>query len=251
MSERSSAEGAAGGRLDERAGDAGTSAFLFRAGHDLRARLRAIHTQAELLLKDPDIPARSSASERLALIVESAHQIDLLADGLSSYSLALQIQENSFQPAQMEVLLRLVLARLDRELRQHDATVTYGPLPRVSGDPDRLSQIFENLILNAVRHRGSLAPQIRITAEARSGEWLFAVRDNGPGMEGIYVERIFRPFERLSGRNSPGPGLGLTICRTIVEKHGGRIWAESTPEGGSTFFFTLPAAGESILASIP
>jgi signal transduction histidine kinase len=141
----------------------------------------------------------------------------------------------------MDVILRTVLAKLDKELRADQATVTYGTLPRVSGDPDRLMEVFENLLHNALRHRGPNPPLIHITAEKRAEEWLFAVRDNGPGVEARYLESLFQPFVRLQGTPRTGPGLGLSICRLIVERHGGRMWAESEAGAGTTFLFTLPA----------
>lgn len=105
----------------------------------------------------------------------------------------------------MEVMLRTALAKLDKELRSHDAKVSYDKLPRVSGDPDRLIQVFENLLRNALQHRGEAPPSIRISAERQADGWLFALRDNGPGLEAAYLETIFRPFERLHGRQRPGP----------------------------------------------
>jgi signal transduction histidine kinase len=141
----------------------------------------------------------------------------------------------------MDVLFRTVLAMLDKELRANDARVTNDKLPRVSGDPDRLMEVFENLLHNALRHRGPDPPQIQITVERRADEWLLAVRDNGPGVEAAYLKSIFQPFVRLHGQQSAAPGLGLAISRVIVERHGGRIWAESAPGAGATFLFTLPA----------
>ena len=183
----------------------------------------------------------SDLSERLGFIIDGARKIDLLVDGITSYSIALEIERESFQPTAMEVMLRTALAKLDQELRSHDAKVSYGKLPRVPGDPDRLIQVFENLLRNALQHRGEAPPSVNISAERRAEEWLFAVRDNGPGVEAAYLETIFRPFERLHGRQRQGPGLGLTVCREIVERHGGRMWAESQAGSGATFFFTLPA----------
>ncbi len=124
--------------------------------------------------------------------------------------------------------------------------MTCGELPRVFGNPDRLAQVFENLLRNAVRHRGESAPHIHVQAEKQAAadgqeEWLFAIRDNGPGIEAAYLERIFKPFERLSAEKPEAPGMGLAICRAIVERHGGKLWVESTPGSGSTFFFTLAA----------
>jgi signal transduction histidine kinase len=228
------------GPKESGAADRATSEFLLRACHDLRTLLRSIRPHAELLLKRPEAPPMSDLSEHLGFIIDGARRIDLLLDGLSSYSIALQVERESFQPTPMEVMLRTVLARLDKELSSHDAKVSYDRLPRVPGDPDRLIQVFENLLRNALQHRGEAPPTIHISAERHAEGWLFAVRDNGPGVEAAYLETIFRPFERLHGRQSPGPGLGLAVCREIVERHGGRMWAESPAGSGATFFFTLP-----------
>jgi light-regulated signal transduction histidine kinase (bacteriophytochrome) len=215
------------------------SQFLLRASHDLRTSARAVRTHSELLLREA--PSTSGIAERLRFVAGGARQIDLLVDGLAGYSVALQTDAASFQVTPTAVLLRTVLARLENGLRDAGAEVTYGSLPRVLCDPDRFMQVFENLLRNAIQHRGPAAPRIHITAEKQAAGWLFAVRDNGPGLEADCLESIFRPFERLPGRERSGPGLGLTICRAIVEKHGGAIWAESKVGSGSTFLFTLPA----------
>jgi hypothetical protein len=230
---------------DRSTSDRDLGEFLQRACHDLKGSLRAIRTQAELLRRDDKGPGDSDFEQRLSFIVDGARKIDSLTDGLSGYSIALQVQEDSFQPTRMDVLLRTVLARLDKELRNQEAEVTSGELPRVSGNPDRLLQVLENLLRNALRHRGQASPRIRVTAVKQAAadggdEWLFAVRDNGPGIEAAYLERIFRPFERLSTAKPEGPGMGLAICRAIVERHGGRLWAESAPGTGSTFLFSIP-----------
>lgn len=217
-----------------------TSELLFRACHDMKAPIRSIRTHAELLLRDAGTLGSADSEQRLGFIIEGARKIDLLADGLSSYSIALGIEAHSFRPTRTEMVLRLALAKVGKELGKQGAEVTYDALPCVMGDPDRLSQVFENLLLNAVRHRGAAVPRIHVTAERQGEFWLFAVRDNGPGMEAVYLDRIFKPFERLRGKDSDGPGLGLTISREIVERHGGRIWAEAAVGAGSTFFFTLP-----------
>jgi signal transduction histidine kinase len=141
----------------------------------------------------------------------------------------------------MDVVLRLALARVDKELRGCGAKVAYGELPPVFGNPDRLMQLFENLVRNAVDHRGLDAPRIRIDAARHPEGWLFTVADNGPGVDPASLEAIFLPFERLPGKEPAGAGLGLAICRAIVERHGGRTWAESQPGTGLAFRFTLPA----------
>lgn len=221
--------------------DQSLSEFLLRACHDLRTPLRSIRANAELLLRSSRTTEISDFEKRLGFIVNGARRIELLADGLASYSLALQIERGEFQSTRMDVLLRAVLAKLDKELREGGANVSYGHLPRIPGNPDRLMQVFENLVRNAVHYRSQAPPLIHITAARRAQEWLFAVCDNGRGIEAAYLEKIFKPFERLNGTESSGPGLGLTICRAIVERHGGRIWAESNAGGGTTFLFTLPA----------
>ncbi len=224
--------------------DRDLSEFLLRACHDLREPTRAIRAHAELIRKRAREPGTAGDEQRLEFILDGAGRIDLLLDGLTNYSIALQIEPTSFQPARMDVMLRTALARLAGELRDRGAEVTYGELPSVYGSPDRLVQIFEYLIRNAVRHGGPTSPRIDISALKQVDEWQFAIRDNGPGIEADYLERIFKPFQRLSAAERKGAGMGLAICRAIVERHGGRLWAESTDGTGSTFFFTLPVASQ-------
>lgn len=215
--------------------------FLMHVCHDLRTAVRAIRAHTDLLLRDGQARPAPAMEERLGFIADGARKIDLLADGIASYSMALQIPRESFRTTPTEPLLRSVLAKLNKEIQEHQATVTYGSLPSVSGDPDRLMEVFENLLHNALRHGGPTSPVVHIGAERRAGEWLFTVRDNGPGMEACYLESIFQPFTRLHSTHPAGPGLGLAICRLIVQSHGGQIWAESGVGSGSTFRFTLPA----------
>jgi light-regulated signal transduction histidine kinase (bacteriophytochrome) len=229
-------------QMERSISDRELSEFLLRACHDLRASARAVRTHSELFLKEAGAPRSSSFEERLGFIVEGARRIDLLVDGLASYSVALQTDAASFQPTRTDLLLRSVLTKLDKGLRDCGAEVVYGDLPIVTGNPDRLMQVFENLLRNALVHRGQAAPRIHISAVKQAESWLFAVWDNGPGVEAASLESIFMPFERLPGKERVGAGLGLTICRVIVERHGGRIWAESRPDSGATLFcFTLPA----------
>src|SRR5436305_8580965 len=221
-----------------RAGELDFHEFLMRACHDLRTPMRAVLANAELLLRCPEKREGPDFERILGCILEGARKSDSLVDALSSYSLALHTQPGTFQLVKTEVLLRAVLAKLAPDLRSSRAEVTYDELPRVPGDPDRLLQLFENLLRNAIQHRGPSAPRIHVSAKKQGDAWCFAITDNGPGVDPTYLERIFRPFERLNG--SSGVGLGLAICREIVVRHGGKIWAESQPGSGCTLLFTLP-----------
>lgn len=211
-----------------------------RACHDLRAPLRAVRTNAELLLKVPEKREGPEFQQILGFLAEGAKNADSLVDALASYALALHIQPGS-QPVSSGALLRNALMKLSGEVRDSGAEVTYGDLPAVVCDPDRVMQLFENLLRNAIQRRGDTAPRIHVSARQQSGEWIFAVADNGPGIEADDRERMFRPFERLS-RSRQGAGLELAICHAIVTGHGGRIWVESVAGAGTTFYFTLGAA---------
>jgi light-regulated signal transduction histidine kinase (bacteriophytochrome) len=221
--------------------DLEVSEFILRACHDLRSSTRAVRIHSELLMKDAEGPRNATLEQRLGYVVDGARKIDSLVEGLTKYSLALQTDASFFQSTATGVLLRSALMKLKKELSDCGGKVTYDELPRVTGDPDRLMQVLEHLIRNALVHRGEAAPQIHISACKQGEEWVFAVRDNGPGVEGDALERIFRPFERLRGGQSTGAGLGLAISREIVQRHGGRMWAESQVGDGATFFFTLPS----------
>ena len=134
-----------------------------------------------------------------------------------------------------------MLDNLQVAIGESGAVVTHDPLPVVMADPTQLSQLFQNLIGNALKFRGERPPEIHVGAEQQGEEWLFWVRDNGIGIEAQYAERIFVIFQRLHTRDEyPGTGIGLAICKRIVERHGGRIWVESEPGEGSSFFFTIP-----------
>jgi light-regulated signal transduction histidine kinase (bacteriophytochrome) len=148
-----------------------------------------------------------------------------------------------FAPVDMNDVVDIALLNLKTTVEDAAATVTHGRLPVVTGDEGQLGQLVQNLVSNAVKFRGDAAPEVRIEAQRRQNSWLFSVADNGIGIEPAYFERIFRVFQRLHGMGQyEGTGIGLSICKRIVERHGGLVWVESDPstETGSTFYFTIP-----------
>jgi signal transduction histidine kinase len=214
--------------------------FLLRACHDLRTPLRAVRTNAELLLKAPEKREGPEFAQILGFLVNGSANADALVQGLADYAVAMRVERNPL-PMPLGVLLKSAIAKLAPAIRDSGADVTFTDLPRLTVDPDRIQQLWEHLVRNAIVHRGDRPPQVQVSASEREGEWIFEVRDKGPGIEVEDLPRIFRPFERLK-RDRPGCGLGLSICQQIVTGHGGRIWAESKPGIGTTFYFTLPAA---------
>jgi Bacteriophytochrome (light-regulated signal transduction histidine kinase) len=144
-------------------------------------------------------------------------------------------------PTDCEVVLSKVLANLKVAIAESNAVVTHDPLPTVLGDGTQLIQLLQNLISNAIKFRREEPPQVHIKAVQSPKEWVFEVRDNGIGMESEYFERIFTIFQRLHSKSEyPGTGIGLAVCKKILERHGGRIWVESQLGEGTTFYFTIP-----------
>jgi len=211
--------------------DRETSERLLRLSHDLRACLRSMRPHAELLLKRGEAASRAEDEKPLQFIVDGTRKLDLLVDSLASYAVALQTERSKFQVTPLEAVLRGVLMKLDKELRDGGAEVTYDKLPRVPGDPDRLGQVFEILLRSCLFRVRETAPRIHVGVERRADGWRLSIRDNGPGIEDGDLERIFRPFEA---------GLGLATCRVIVERHGGRLWAAANTGPGATILFALP-----------
>ncbi len=146
-----------------------------------------------------------------------------------------------FAPVDTRKALDDALANLGAAIRENAAEVTCGPLPTVLGNASLLSRVFQNLIGYAIKFRSHEAPRIHVSAEPREGGWQFSVKDNGIGIDPEYYDRVFAPFRRLHSADVfPGTGIGLTACRSIVERHGGRIWVESEKRQGSIFHFTIP-----------
>lgn len=212
--------------------------FAYVATHDLQEPLRAVTSCVQLLKKRYTGKFDARADEYIAHAVDGTQRMYALINDLLIYS-----QINAAQspaPVDCSALLDNVLTSLKPAIAESGAVITHEPLPTVMGIPSQLIQLFQNLISNALKFREERPPEIRIGAVLTAGEWLFSVTDNGIGMEPQYCERVFRVFQRLHTRTEyPGTGIGLAICKKVVEQHGGRIWVESQPDHGSTFFFTI------------
>ncbi len=165
-----------------------------------------------------------------------------LIQDLLSYS-RLTTKGKALNLTQAEASCNSAIENLRESIKESNAQVTVGPLPGVFADATQLTQLFQNLIGNAIKYRNKRGPEIRVAARSNGNQWTFSVQDNGIGIEPQYFERIFQMFQRLHTREDySGTGIGLAVCRKIVERHGGRIWVESQPGQGSTFLFTIPRA---------
>jgi signal transduction histidine kinase len=217
--------------------------FAYVASHDLQEPLRAVASYTQLLRQRFAGKLDEDAELYLTHVMAGAARMRALISDLLDYS---RLGRQSLQRSSVDTgaVLQTALADLHMAISESGAQVECGSLPVVSADASQLGQLFRNLVSNAIRFRGEAAPLIGIQAQ-RAGEfWRFAVQDNGIGIERRHQERIFVIFQRLHGRERPGTGIGLAICRKIVERHGGSIWVDSEPGKGSTFFFTLPADAE-------
>jgi light-regulated signal transduction histidine kinase (bacteriophytochrome) len=177
----------------------------------------------------------------IAYAVDGASRMQTLINDLLNYS-RVGRQDRDCEAVDCEQILRQVLTDFQVTIAQNQAIVTHVPLPQVYGDRSQLTQLFQNLIGNAIKFRSQAPPQIEISVTTTEGKWLFSVQDNGIGMENEYLERIFIIFQRLHGKTEyPGTGIGLAVCKKIIERHGGNLWVDSQPNRGSTFYFTLPS----------
>ena len=212
--------------------------FILGAVHELREPLRAVNAYCELLSKTNAGSGDEEADRFRGYILSGTAKIQALLSGMVDYAAAGSADGYIFRVDVNDVLrsAESTAASSGRQLR-----VTHGPLPSVRGDFEKLVKIFRHLLENAAQYCEAAEARIHVTAERDGSDWLFAVQDNGPGIDASYHRRIFAPFKRLHGKQIPGLGLGLAFCHRAVESQGGRIWVESTPGGGSIFCFTLPA----------
>jgi PAS domain S-box-containing protein len=215
--------------------------FAFSASHDLQEPLRSIKIYSELLMRTCGHAIDTQGQEILTYLQSGATRMEMLVRDLLSYTQVAKF-ENVAEPADAGNALASALATLDRAVTETGARITADPLPPIRVHGMHLQQLFQNLIGNAIKYRSpERAPVVHVTAERQSGQWIFGVIDNGIGIEPEYKEKIFGLFKRLHTNDEySGTGIGLAICRRIVDRYHGRIWVESEPGKGSTFRFILP-----------
>ena len=217
--------------------------FAYVASHDLQEPLRMISSYTQLLARRYGDRFDKEASEFMGYVVDGAARMKQLIEDILAYS-RIGTRGREFRLARCEDALRKALMNLRASIEATGAAVTHDPLPEVEGDEPQLVQLFQNLIGNALKFKGDGAPHIHVKAAELPQAWEIAVSDNGIGIDAQYFERIFMVFQRLHGKGEyPGTGIGLAICKKVVDRHGGRIRVDSQPGKGSTFFFTLPRKG--------
>jgi signal transduction histidine kinase len=215
--------------------------FAYVTSHDLQEPLRMVTSYLQLLARRYQGQLDAQAQEFIGYAVEGGQRMKALIDDLLIYS-RVGSQEKPLTPTDSETILQQTLQILQIQIAESGAIVTFDPLPTVRADRTQLGMLWQNLLSNAVKFHGPEPPRIHVSARRQGAEWVFSVRDNGIGLDPKQAERIFVVFQRLHTRSEyPGTGIGLAICKKIVERHGGHIWVESVPGQGATFFFTLPA----------
>lgn len=215
--------------------------FAYVASHDLQEPLRMVSNYTQLLARRYEGRLDEDADAFIAFAVEGAGRMQQLINDLLEFS-RVGTKGKDLRPTEMESALDTALLNLRAAIEESGAEIEHDPLPAVRGDAVQLAQLLQNLIGNAIKFRGDTPPRIRVSARRDGAGWVFAVQDNGIGIDPVYWERIFVIFQRLHTRSEyGGTGIGLALCKRIVERHRGRIWVESAPGEGATFSFTLAA----------
>jgi len=213
----------------------------YAISHDLNEPLRKLMSFSNLLLEDMDQEElNEQASKDLQFIVDAAERMRDLVQGLSSWSRACR-RAMKMQSACLQTCADRAINHLKEVMDQCEPEIDFDSLPTIIGDLEMLVGLYEHLLDNALKFRGDAKPVIRFTAVDHDDYWVLGVQDNGIGMEPQHMDQIFRPLQMLHRRGAfPGTGVGLSICKKTVQRHGGRIWADSEPGQGSHFQFTLP-----------
>jgi light-regulated signal transduction histidine kinase (bacteriophytochrome) len=219
--------------------------FAHVASHDLQEPLRTIVAHSQLLVRSLGKQLETDDKESFDLIIGAAQRMRNLIDDVLTYS-SVARSAPEFEPAPLNEAAAWALGNLEESIRLAGGQVTVDNLPEVWGDRTQLARMFQNLIGNALKYRSAADPCIHVGVRppGEGAECVIYVRDNGIGIDPEYHERIFGAFKRLHGGNIPGTGVGLAVCRRIIERHGGRIWVESSPGAGATFVFTLKCSAK-------
>ncbi len=214
--------------------------FAYVASHDLQEPLRMVAAYTQLLKRRYKDKLDADANEFIGYAVDGALRMQKLIHDLLVYS-RVGTRSKPFESLDCGEVLKGALANLQLVIAETGAVITHDPLPRVLGDSVQLIQLFQNLLSNALKFRSAEPPRVYIGVESKGHQWIFCVRDNGIGIDPQYFQRIFVIFQRLhTHQDYPGTGIGLAVCKKIVERHGGKIWVESMPAKGATFYFTIP-----------
>ena len=214
--------------------------FAYVASHDLQEPLRTVASYAQLLARRYRGKLDNDADEFIEYMVGGVTRMHTLLNDMLAYSRVTESKDRPLAPANLDSVVQSAIMNLTLTIQENHAEISKVGLPVVSGDEIQLTQVFQNLIGNAIKYKSDAPPKIEIAAEETPEEWIISVTDNGIGIDPQYSERIFGIFKRLHGRELPGTGMGLAICKRIVERHNGRIWVESQPGAGSKFSFSLP-----------
>ncbi len=214
--------------------------FAYAVSHDLREPVRMIVSYSQFLERRYQEQLSGDGLDFMRYILEATQRMDRLLGDLLTYSHQFRPFDQALEEVQPEGALQGALLMIDKATRESGAQVTNDPLPAALFDFAQLTQVFRQLITNSILFRGAEPPKIHVSAVETEDAVQFSVRDNGIGIEPRYFEQIFGVFKRLHGREFPGTGIGLPICKRIVEQRGGKIWVESEQGHGATFYFTIP-----------
>jgi signal transduction histidine kinase len=218
--------------------------FAYVASHDLQEPLRAITGFLSLLQKRLDTNLDEQSQRYIRHSIEGAHRMRTLVNDLLTYA-RVESRAEEFKTIDLNKILERVELDLQNVIQETETRVISDSLPSIMGEPTQMAQFFQNLISNAIKFRGDKSPVIVIKVKRQGDDWEFSVQDNGRGFDMEHAERIFIIFQRLQGRDqAEGTGIGLALCKKIVDRHGGKIWVDAVPDKGATFYFTLPAIAE-------
>ena len=215
--------------------------FAYMVSHDLKEPLRMVASYTELLQRRYVGQLDEQADEFIGFAIQGVRRMRALIEDMLSYSRAAEMPADRSSPMSAQDALNGALENLRMRIEETGATVTQDPMPVVAFDAVRLTQLFQNLIGNALKYRSQAPPRIHVGVTQKPGETIFSVRDNGIGIAPEHKDKVFGVFQRLHGQEFEGSGIGLATCKKIVERRGGRIWFESEPGKGSTFYFSVPA----------